>query len=121
MARRHKRRSATSSIVKDTVSIGARLPWWGALLLGCFSFVFFYFLAPAWLEIQLVGLEQNRFHQVLEGVFGRQFHRFQWLGIACGLVGLYFCLRNYIAISSADTREQGIVSALARLLGRNIE
>ena len=53
MGRRYRRRSAASSIISDTVYIGSKLPWWGALTFGLVTFLLFYFVVPACLNPSL--------------------------------------------------------------------
>jgi len=119
MARRRYRRK--SSPLGDVAYIGARLPWWGALLLGVVTFALFYFALPAWLSAKLAEQSTNKFYPILEAVFERRMHWLQWLGIACGLVGVYFAARNYILTSRAGANERGLVAWLAKLLGRSID
>lgn len=120
MGRRYRRRSAASSIVSDTVYIGSRLPWWGALIFGLAAFIIFYFMAPAWLESKLAAQESSRFYPMLEAAFGRRIHWFEWVGIACGLVCLFFGVRNYLWSSQAGYKERGIVALLFKIFGRDL-
>lgn len=120
MGRRYRRKSTASSIVSDTVYMGARLPWWGALILGLVTFILFYFIVPAWLESTLAAQESNRFYPMLEAVFGRRIHWCEWLGMACGLVGLFFGVRNYVWSNPVGYRERGIVALLAKMFGRDM-
>jgi drug/metabolite transporter (DMT)-like permease len=117
MGRRYRKRS---SIVSDSVSIGSRLPWWGALIFGCISFVLFYFIIPSWLEAKLASESQNMFYPLLEAVFGRRIHWFDWIGIACGLIGLFFCIRNSLFGNRAGHSERTIVGYFARMFGRDL-
>lgn len=120
MGRRYRRRSSPNEIISDTVFIGSRLPWWGALLFGILTFVIFYFIIPAWLDSKLASQPDNIFHPMLEAVFGRRIHWSERIGIACGLVGLFFCIRNYILLSRAGYQERGLVGILARMFGRDL-
>ncbi|WP_298942732.1 hypothetical protein [uncultured Psychromonas sp.] len=117
MGRRYRKRT---SIVSDTVVIGSRLPWWGALIFGSLSFVLFYFIIPSWLEAKLATESQNMFYPLLEAFFGRRIHWFKWTGIACGLIGLFFCIRNYFFNNSAEYSERTIVGFFARMFGRDL-
>jgi len=121
MARRYRRRSAASSILNDSAYIFSRLPWWGALIFGLISFVVFYYLFPAWLESKLSHNQNSNIYPALEALIGRRIYLFHWLGIACGLLGCFFSLRNYIVKTQAGYKERGIVSFIAKMLGRNIE
>jgi drug/metabolite transporter (DMT)-like permease len=120
MGQRYRRKSAASSIVSDTVDMGARLPWWGALILGLVTFILFYFIVPAWLESKLAAEESNRFYPMLEVMLGRRIHWFEWIGVACGLIGLFFGIRNYLWSSPAGYDERGVVALLAKIFGRDI-
>ncbi|BFM19417.1 hypothetical protein R50076_04660 [Gilvimarinus japonicus] len=121
MGRRYRRGRSRNSIVSDSVFIGSRLPWWGAVLFGAVTFVMFYFIAPAWFESKLLAQETSRFYPMLEAVFGRRIHWFKWLGVACGLIGLFFGIRNYFVSSRAGHSERGIVSLLSKLFGKGLE
>ncbi len=109
-----------SSIVSDTVQVGSRLPWWGALLLGAILSFLFCFIMPNWLEAKLAAQSGNTFFPILESIFGRRIHWFQWIGAACGLVGLFFGVRNYLFGNTANYYERSIVGFLARMFGRDI-
>lgn len=54
MARRYRRkkRITAGALVKDSVYVGNRLPWWGAAIMGAVLFILFYWVFPAWLESQ---------------------------------------------------------------------
>ena len=121
MGRRYRRRSAASSIISDTVYIGSKLPWWGAITFGLVTFILFYFVAPAWLESKLAAQESSRFYPMLEATFGRRIHWFEWVGIACGLVGLFFGVRNYLLPNQAGSKERGIVALLSKLFSRGLD
>lgn len=123
MAKRYRRRrkSAASSIIGDTVFIGSKLSWKGALILGVLSFIAFYFVVPEFLQAKLNDNANNSMYPMLEVLYGRRVHWFQWVGIACGLVGVFFSVRNYCYQSPAGYRERGIVALMARILGRNID
>ena len=121
MSRRYRRKSSAASIISDTVFIGSKLPWWGAFLLGLITFTGFYFLVPFWLEAKLQENSGSRVFLVLEAIFSRRIHWFEWIGISCGLIGFFFAVRNYFFHNQANYKEQGFVGMLAKLLGRNID
>ncbi|QEQ96924.1 hypothetical protein [Neptunomonas concharum] len=120
MGRRYRRGSAASSIVSDTVYMSSRLPWWGALIFGLAGFILFYFIVPAWLESKLIAQEPSSFYPMLEAIFGRRIHWFEWLGTACGLVGLFFGVRNYFWSKEAGYKERGAVALLSKIFGRDL-
>lgn len=120
MGRRYRRRSSAGSIISDTAYIGSKLPWWGALLFGIFSFLIFYFIVPAWLESKLAAQSESTFYPMLEAIFSRRIHWFEWIGIACGLLGVFFGIRNYLWLAQAGYQERGIIAHLARLFGRDL-
>jgi len=103
------------------VAIAAQLPWWGAFALGVITFGLFYFGVPWWLDQQLSAQEGSRMYPVLEPLFERRFRLFQWIGIASGLVGLFFTIRNYFYARHASSTEQRWVAFLSRLLGRRLD
>lgn len=122
MAKRYRRRkSAASSIIGDTVYIGSKLSWKGALILGVLSFIAFYFVVPEYLQTKLNDNAKNSMYPMLEVLYDRRIHWFQWVGIACGLVGGFFAVRSYFYQSQAGYKERGIIAILARILGRNID
>lgn len=119
---RHYRRSRrASSVVSDVAYIGSRVGWQGALLLGVVSFGLFYFVLPAWIGSLMAERQNSTLYPMLEAVFERRVHWLQWIGIACGLVGLFFSLRNYYYGNTAGRDERILVSLLAKLLGRSID
>ncbi len=118
MGRRYRRRSAASGVVSDTAAIANALPWWGAALFGLVLFVVFYWLLPMWMQTKLDERQGSMFFPALEAVFGRRMHWLQWLGIALGLVGLFFAVRNYYLARSMDKRDMSGVGWLARLVAR---
>ncbi len=120
MGRRYRRRSNGSAIVSDSVYIAARLPWWAAILFGFISFLIFYFGFPAFLETKASELSGSAVSQAFESIFIRRIHWFKWLGIACGLVGVFFGIRNYSASSCAGYKERGLVALIAKIVSRNI-
>lgn len=63
----------------------------------------------------------NMFLPMLKAVFEKRIHWFEWLGIVCGLISIIFSLRNLIMTNEASSRERGIISMLARLIGRHID
>lgn len=122
MGRKYRRRKSTaSSIIGDIVHIGSKLPWCGALIFGILSFSIFYFAVPYWLEIKLSESSGSVLYPAFETIFGRRIHWFQWLGIACGLVCLYFTVRNYIFHHQAGYQERGVVAFLVKLVSRKID
>ena len=120
MTRRYRKKSSASSIISDTAYIGSKLPWWGALLFGLITFVAFYWIIPGWLETKLQANSGNPMFPAIEAIYGRRLHWFQWVGIACGLVGLFFTIRNYFVSIQAGHPERGIVGFLAKIFGRGI-
>ena len=119
--RRRYRRNSSSSVVSDVAYIGSKLSWQGALMLGAISFGLFYFALPAWFDSLLNERQNSMFYPMLETVLARREHWLQWIGIACGLVGLFFSLRNYYLVNTADSDERNLATFLAKLLGRNID
>ena len=120
MGRHYRRRNSAGSIISDTAYIGSKLPWWGALLLGILSFFVFYFMAPAWLESKLSAQSESTFYPMLEAIFSRRIHWLEWVGIACGLVGVCFGIRNSLWLAQAGYQEQGVIAFLARLFSRDL-
>lgn len=120
MARRYYRRKSKTSIISDTIFIGARLPWWGALVFGAVLFVIFYFVIPAWIESKILVHGDSPLLFAVSEVMSRRMHWFQYLGIVCGLVCAFFAIRNFFIAKSASYPERGIIGFIARMLGREI-
>lgn len=121
MARRYRRRSAASGVVRDTVEVANALPWWGAAILGLMLFILFYWVLPFWLQSKLDELQGNMIKPMVEALLGRRMHWLQWIGIALGLVGLFFAVRNYFVVCSMDRRDLWGVGWLARLFARFLD
>ena len=121
MNSRYKRKSKASSILGDAAEISSKIPWWAALLFGAFGFALFAIVVPNVLLAQLESSQDGNAYLVLETIIGRRIHWFGWLGIACGLVGIYYGVRNYYFGSSAGKDENKLVSLLARILGKRID
>jgi len=120
MRKRQYRRKSNTSIISDTVFIGARLPWWGALVFGALLFVIFYFVIPAWIESKILVHGDNPLLFAVSEVMSRRMHWFQYVGIVCGLVGVFFAIRNFLTAKFPSYTERGIIGFIARLLGREI-
>lgn len=120
MARRYYRRKSKTSIISDTVYIGARLPWWGALAFGALVFVIFYFVISAWIESKILVYGDSPMLFALAEVMSKRMHWSQYVGIACGLVCAFFAIRNFLIAMSPSYTERGIIGLIARLLGREI-
>ena len=57
-------------------------------------FSLLYWGAPAFLAWQLDSVRNNIVHAMLEGVFGRRAHWVRWIGVAIGLICLFFAAWN---------------------------
>lgn len=120
MGRRYKRRSHGSAIVNESVYIAAKLPWWAAICFGFISFLVFYFGFPAFIDSKASEMSDRDVSQAFESIFMRRVHWFEWLGIACSLIGVFFGFRNYLVLSYAGHEERGLVAFLAKIIIRNI-
>ena len=121
MTRRYRRKSAANSIISDSAVIGSRLPWWGALTFGLVTFLIFYFFIPSFLEAKLAEQSANRFYSVYQVIFEHRMHWFEWIGIACLLIGIFFGVRNYFINARASYQETWLVSFLAKIFSRNLD
>lgn len=122
MGRRYRKsRLGAGSLIRDTAYISSRLPWWGALLVGCILLLVFYVIFPAWFESILAGEQSNIFYPFMDAWFGRKIHWVKFLGVACAFVGGFFALRNYFYQHPVGRNERGIVGFLARLFGRSLD
>lgn len=94
--RRYRRKySMAGEALADTAFIANRLSWKGATIFGVVQFLVFYWLLPVWINHQLDSLQDNMFRPMVEAVFARRVHWFQWLAIALALVCTFFAVRNY--------------------------
>jgi hypothetical protein len=121
VGRRYRKKSQTSQIVSDSVYISSKLPWWGALIFGLVSFTFFYFIAPAWVISFVEGQPSRPITQGIDMVIMRRVHWFEYLGTVCGVIGLFFTIRNYFVAIDAQKGERSLVGILSRIIGRNID
>lgn len=121
MGRRYRRKKNLGSLVFDVVQVAARLPWWGAFLLGSMAYLLIAAGLGGYLEAQLAAQEGSRYGAMIEV----RYHRFiwiaTWVGNACFLVGLIFAIRNYCFGANAKRMEKCGVNVIAKLLGRNID
>ena len=121
MGKRYRRRRRSSSVVSDAAAISARRSWKIALLLGVLMFVVFYFILPAWITSLLSEREGSGSYPFVEEVLSRRLHWIEWIGIACGLVGLFFAIRNYYLGKTANWKERGLVAFFAKWFAKNID
>ena len=119
--RYRKKRSLASEVISDTTYIANRLSWIGCIILGIFSFTLFYWLIPIWLNEQLSSLQGNPYKPIVEVIFARRIHWVQWIGIALGLICLFFAMRNYYSSQRLDWSGERNVGFLSRLLARFID
>lgn len=117
--RRYRRkRSIAGEILSDTSYIANRLSWKGAAAFGVVLFVIFYWLMPAWINHQIETAHSANSRMMLEALFARRIHWFQWVGIALGLIGGFFAVRNYFATRPLNRYDENNVSFISRLLAR---
>ncbi|QKI89923.1 hypothetical protein [Thiomicrorhabdus xiamenensis] len=121
MARRYRRRSRNSAgaLIRDSVAVGNRLPWWGSALMGAVFFILFYWMVPIWLENWFESRStQSPLSGALRLVLEHRIHWVEYLGIVLGLVGAFFAVKNYFfAQRLSKTGETG-VGIISRILGR---
>ncbi|MEZ9822164.1 hypothetical protein AB4238_16320 [Shewanella sp. 10N.286.45.A1] len=120
MGRGYRSSSSGAQIVRDSVYISARLPWWGAIGFGTALFVLFYFGIPAYLESKITEANGSMITQAFESLFLRRINWFEWIGVAFALIGAFFGIRNYFAYRCASNREQGVVEGIFKLISRNL-
>lgn len=104
MGRRYRRRSHTSQIISDSIVIGSRLPWYGALLFGFISYLIFYYAFPYWFFP--IHLEEAGSHVPVgaEALNARGVRLCHYLGVATGAIGLFFSIRNYFCMGTQPQR-----------------
>lgn len=121
MGRRYRRRNSLGSVVTDVVRVAARLPWWGALLVGFLAYLVISIGLGGYLEGKLAAQEGSQFYLVLQARFGRLIRLTDWVGYASLVVGAFFAIRNHFFGANAQNTEKGIVGVVARILGRSID
>lgn len=121
MGRRYRRRNSLGSVVTDVVRVAARLPWWGALLVGFLAYLVISIGLGGYLEGKLAVQEGSQFYPVLQARFGRLIRLTDWVGYASMVVGAFFAIRNHFFGANAQNTEKGIVGVVARILGRSID
>jgi nicotinamide riboside transporter PnuC len=118
--RRHKR-STSSKALGDTSHIANRLSWRGALILGVVLFIVFYWLIPAWLDHLLTTMEGSRIRPAIEVLFARRIHWVEWLGVAMGLVCVFYAIYHYFTAQRLTRGGERRVGYLSRLLARFLD
>jgi|GEM_PF-507144 len=121
MGRRYRRRNKNSAgaLIRDSVVVGNRLPWWGAAIMGAVLFIIFYWIFPAWLENWFEShSSQSPASNALRQVLEYRIHWVEYLGIVLGLVGAFFAVKNYYFSRPLSRGGQAGVGIIARILGR---
>jgi hypothetical protein len=123
MGRRYRRKNNSTlvAIVADVVHIASRLPWWGALLTGIFSYFIIAMVLGGYIESHIASQAGSKFHVITEVRFGRLVHVCHWVGVSCFIAGIFFTVRNYALSHQARLKEQGIVTIISKLIGRNVD
>jgi magnesium-transporting ATPase (P-type) len=119
--RYRKKRSLAGSVLSDTSYVANRLSWRGCIIFGIFSFSFFYWLIPSWLNNQLNSLQGNPYKAIIEVIFAKRIHWVQWIGIALGLICTFFAIRNYYLSERLDWAGERNVSFFSRILAKLID
>ena len=118
--RRKRPKSAASQISGDVIYIANRLSWRGSLIFGASVFVIFYWVAPIWLNYQLSNVNSSILRPVIESLFARRIHWFEWLGIASAVICISVAVYKYVTSRYLDRAEERDVSFLGRLIARFI-
>ena len=116
--RYRRKRSSSGNLLGETISVANRLSWKLSILLGVILFVLFYWVAPTAITHQLESLQGNPYRPLIESLFARRLHWFQWIGIALGLVCAFFAMRNYLSAPPLDRGGQRNVGFFSRFLAR---
>lgn len=116
--RNRYQQSRAAQTVGDVAYIANRLTWKGAIAFGVALFVLFYWIIPAALHYYLGTARTGTIKPIIDSVFARRIHWFEWVGIALGLVCAFFAVHHYLAdrrLSRAGERSAGFWS---RILAR---
>ena len=77
MGRRYRRRNSLGSVVTDVVRVAARLPWWGALLVGFLAYLVISIGLGGYLEGKLAAQEGSQFY-LFDSQIGSDMRRWSW-------------------------------------------
>lgn len=125
MGRRYygrRNNNSTGTLVRDTVEVGNRLPWWGAAIMGVLLFSLFYWVVPAWIHCQWESNPvRSPLGDMVRQVFERRLHWVQYLGIVLGLIGAFFAIKNYFWSERLSRQGERDVGFFSRLLGRFLD
>lgn len=122
MGRRYrKKNNSITSVVGDVVHFAAKLPWWSALLTGFVFYLVIAVLLGGYIESLIAAQQGSKIYPLVEARLGRMVRVFDWVGIACVLVGIFFSVRNYFFRRRAGRTEKGAVTLLSKLFGRELD
>lgn len=116
--RYRRRRPVAAGTVGDTAYIANRLSWKCTAVLGLILFALFYWVIPAALQYCLGALRDGVIKPFIEVLYYRRIHWFQWVGIALGLVCVFFALRNFLAEYRLSRSGEQSASFWSRIVAR---
>lgn len=127
MGRRYcrSRRNSNSAgaLIRDVVELGNRLPWWGAAIMGLTMFSIFYWIVPNWVyahwDSQPAYYETSRVMKTMvQQAFEPRRHWIRYIGIALGLIGVFFAVKNYFWPWQLSRNGAQNVGLFSRIIGR---
>ena len=116
-----RRRSPASHIIRDTTHTANRMSWKGCLVLGAILFTIFYWLLPGWVDGLAANQTASPFNAAFEPIIGRRLRMFRIIGIASGLICVFFAFRNYYTRRQMGRGGKVATGFLARLLARSLD
>jgi hypothetical protein len=125
MGRRYYRRRNSNSagaLIRESVKLCNRLPWWGAALTGAVMFSVFYWAVPAWIHHQWESTPvRSPLVYLVRQTLERRIHWIQYLGIVLGLIGAFFAIKNYFWSERLSRHGEQGVGLFTRFLGRLLD
>lgn len=71
--------------------------WKGYVILGCLLFMILYWMIPAWLNHELITLQNSSIRPIAETLLMRRICWIQSTGMALGAICIFFAMRNYFS------------------------
>lgn len=118
MGRRYRKRSQSSQILRDLVIIGSKSHPINIFILGLLLFIIFYFITPMWIVSISDNETKSHITEAIKVFMSKRIHYLEYIGITCGVISLYFTIRNSLVPFNAESNERSLVGFLSKLLSR---
>ncbi len=123
MGRRYyrRKRSMAGEMIRDTVEVSNRLPWWGVAIFTFILFALFYWVLPWWIHSRLDSLQNNMLGHLIEAAIRRRVHWSQYLAIVIALIGSFFTIRNFFFGQRLNRSGERNVGWFSRIFARFLD